>query len=168
MTTTRFFSILPLLLISLAPFPTAAAEGTEGKAAQGPAAFADPLARRTAFPIPPGSVPDYGYARLARYVVAFMYGLDERNQQVDAWYIEERLETVKGFYSESFGHVFSCETVDHREFIYQHWNLFKESSFADPDGAYEHCASGRLDLFSPVYNYALQTWQTGTMIVFRR
>jgi len=113
-------------------------------------------------------VPDHGYARLARYVVAFMVGSDERTQQVDAWYSGERMEAVRGFYAGTFGHAFACETVDHEEFMHQHRNLFKDSPFADPAGIYEHCASGRLDLFSPVYNYALQTWQTGTMIVFRR
>lgn len=146
-----------MLLISLA------APGAET-----PAAFADPLARRSAFPVPPGAVPDTGYARLVRSVVSFMYGLDDRTQQADAWYIEERVGTVKAFYAETFGHEFACETVDHMEFIAQNWSLFKNSSFAGPEGVYEHCSSGSLDLFSPVYNYALQTWQTGTMIVFRR
>lgn len=148
-----------MLLISLAA-AAPAADRSPG--------FEDPLARRSAFPVPPGAVPDHGYARLARYVVAFMYGLDERTQQVDAWYAEERLEAVKAFYAGTFGHEFACETVDHEEFMHQHWSLFKNSDFADPGGVYEHCAAGRLDLFSPVYNYALQSWQTGTMVVFRR
>lgn len=160
MTTIRIISILLLLLIS--PVPSAAQAGDQGTA------FADPLARRGAFPVPPGAVPDQGYARLARYVVAFMYGLDERTQQVDAWYSEERLEAVRGFYAGTFGHAFACETVDHLEFIHQHRSLFKDSAFADAEGVYEHCVSGRIDLFSPVYNYALQTWQTGTMVVLRR
>jgi len=128
----------------------------------------DPLARRSAFPVPPGAVPDQGYARIARYVVSFMYGLDDRTQRVDAWYAAERLAEVQRFYAETFGNAFVCETVDHVEFMHQNWTLFESGSFPDAEGAYEHCASGRMDLFSPVYNYALKTWQTGTMIVFRR
>ena len=160
MTTIRIISTLLLLLISLV--------SADAQAGDAGTAFADPLARRGPFPVPPGAVPDQGYARLARYVVAFMYGLDERTQQVDAWYSGERLEAVRGFYADTFGHAFACETVDHPEFIHQHRSLFKDSTFADAEGVYEHCVSGRVDLFSPVYNYALQTWQAGTMVVLRR
>ncbi len=160
MTTFRIFSILPWLLISLA----APALQAQGEAA----VFSDPLAKRSAFPVPPGAGPDQGYARMARYVIAFMVGSDERTQQVDAWYTEEGLEQVKAFYAQTFGHAFTCEAVDHAEFMVQHRALFKDSDFPGSDGRYEHCASGRLDLFSPVYNYALFAWQAGTMIVFRR
>lgn len=149
-----------MLLISLAPAAALAQDAG--------ATFEDPLSRRGPFPVPPGAVPDQGYARLAGYVVAFMYGRDERSQRADAWYLEERLESVREFYEGSFGHAFACETVDHLAFMHEQWGLFKDSAFADAEGVYEHCVSGRIDLFSPVYNYALQTWQAGTMIVFRR
>jgi hypothetical protein len=150
-------SVLPLLLISLwAP------------AGGGTLEFSDPLAQTRGFPVPPGAAPDHGYARLERTVMAFMAGTDERTQQVDAWYLEERIEAVREFYTGTFGHAFTCETVDHEQFMHEAWSVFRNAAFANAAGVYEHCVSGRIHLFSPVYNYALQTWQAGTMIVFRR
>jgi len=130
--------------------------------------FHDPLTERTAWPVYPGAEADLGYADLGRYIVAFIHGFDERTLRTWAWHTEDRLEPVGVFYRDTLGYPLKCGEVDHAEFMKQHWTLFLDLNLPDTAGRYVHCAAPGLDLFSPVYNYALQMWQGGTMIVFHR
>jgi len=142
--------------------------GTTAFAQQTSYRFEDPLFSGPAFPVYPGAEADLGYAGLARYILAFMHGVDERSIQAWTWHTPDGLDQVKAFFGDAFGYSLRCETEDHQNFMKKYWSLFLDLQLPNTEGTYVHCASGNLDLFSPVYNYALQEWQTGTMILFRR
>ena len=163
MNISRRRSLRPLALISLlwlAVSPLAAQETV--------LRFRDPLTERPAWPVYPGAEADLGYADLGRYIVAFIHGLDERGIRAWAWHTEDALEPVKAFYRDTLGYPLQCREEDHATFMKQHWTLFLGLTLPYTEGRYTHCTAPGLDLFSPVYNYALQGWQAGTMIVFHR
>ncbi len=130
--------------------------------------FEDPLLKGPPFPVYAGAEADVGYADLAKYIVAFMHGSDERSLQAWAWHTQDGLDPVRAFYTGTLGYPLECEKEDHQAFMKKHWTLFLGLNLPQTEGAYVHCAAGTLDLFSPVYNYARKEWQDGTMIVFRR
>ena len=130
--------------------------------------FKDPLVARQTFPVYPGAEGDIAYADLGRYLVAFMRGYDGRNLQAWAWHTEDALDKVKDFYRDTLGYPLDCAEVQHADFMKTYWSLFLDLRLPDTQGRYAHCAGPGLDLFSPVYNYALQGWESGTMILFHK
>jgi len=154
----RLSALISLLWLAAPPL---AAQGTAIQ-------FRDPLTRRSAWPVYPGAESDLGYGDLARYLIAHIHGFDERSLRAWAWHTEDGLNAVRTFYRDALGYPLQCREVDHPEFMKQNWHLFSGLTLPDTAGRYTHCAAPGVDLFSPVYNYALKMWQTGTMIVFHR
>jgi len=163
MNTSRRRSLRRIGLISLLwlAAPLLAAQGTALD-------FRDPLTERPAWPVYPGAEADLGYANLGRYIVAFIHGFDERSLRAWAWHTEDGLDPVRAFYRDTLGYPLQCREEDHTEFMKNHWTLFLDLNLPGTAGRYTHCAAPGLDLFSPAYNYALQMWQAGTMIIFHR